>query len=295
MDQEDVEIRPTDSVILVANTEDDFSNLEVQVYDDENGPVNGSFVAVGTFKPGIEIWDLDVLDMLLYNEISAEKKQKTVLKPGSHQDAVMSLDWNSSHRNMLASGSADSTVKVWDITTQKCLYTMTHHNNKVQSVRWNMAETTVLASASFDRTIVVLDGHGVVVGFDVRMNGSNPLFRLDAHTGALWDLQSNAPVCVASKEMNVVRKFVSAVHTRKGDSRLTRMFYVMQVSYLLCHFTRIHHFCSELAGQRYFALWDTSENEAVERLFSSRVHGIQRLRLAVSRHLFNRLISLAKS
>ncbi|CEG49281.1 WD40 repeat-containing protein [Plasmopara halstedii] len=357
MDQEDVEIRPTDSVILVANTEDDFSNLEVQVYDDENGalyvhheinlpafplcmawmdcapvpldpmtgPVNGSFVAVGTFKPGIEIWDLDVLDVLeptatLGGEQSEElrdvaiptkfqrkKNQKTVLKPGSHQDAVMSLDWNSSHRNMLASGSADSTVKVWDITTQKCLYTMTHHNNKVQSVRWNMAETTVLASASFDRTIVVLDGRqpdafskfqlsaevesmawaphnpstvvassedGVVVGFDVRMNGSNPLFRLDAHTGAvssisfsaqipgmlatagvdktvkLWDLQSNAPVCVASKEMNVGELFALSFYP---DSP----------------------FLLGVGGSKgILALWDTSENEAVERLFSSRVHGI---------------------
>jgi periodic tryptophan protein 1 len=313
MDKDDVEIRPTDSVILVANTEEDFSNLEVQVYDDENGalyvhheinlpafplcmawmdcapvpldpttgPVDGSFVAVGTFKPGIEIWDLNVLDVLeptatlggendedlrdvAMPKISKRRKnRKTALKPGSHQDAVMSLDWNSSHRNMLASGSADSTVKVWDVTTQKCLYTMAHHSNKVQSVRWNPAETTVLASASFDRTIVVLDGRqpdafskfqlsaevesiawaphnpstivassedGVVVGFDVRMNGADPLFRFDAHAGAvsaisfsaqvpgllatagvdktvkLWDLKDNAPVCVTSKEMNVVRK-----------------------------------------------------------------------------------------
>lgn len=311
-DKEDIEILPTDAVILVASTEEEFSNLEVHVYDDDNGslyihheinlpafplslawmdcapvpldastgPVDGSFVAIGTFKPGIEIWNLDVLDVLepaatLGGEESDElrdvampkmskrrKNQPVTLKPGSHTDAVMSLDWNSSHRNMLASGSADSTVKVWDITTQTCLYTMTHHTSKVQSVRWNPAETTVLASAAFDRTIVVLDGRqpdafskfslsadvesltwaphnpstivaatedGVVAGFDVRMNGSAPLFRFDAHAGAvsaisfsshipgmlatagvdktvkIWDLLENKPVCITSKEMNVVR------------------------------------------------------------------------------------------
>lgn len=316
LDKEDIEIRPTDAVILVANTEEEFSNLEVQVYDEENGalyvhheinlpafplslawmdcapmplevgkgPVDGSFVAVGTFKPGIEIWNLDVLDVLepsavlggevseelrdvAMPEIAKQKRRKNkdkgvALKPGSHHDAVMSLDWNSSHRNMLASGSADSTVKVWDITTQACLYTMGHHSSKVQCVRWNPAETTVLASAAFDRTIVVLDGRqpdafskfslsadveslawsphtpstivastedGAVVGYDVRMTGSAPLFRFDAHAGAvsaisfsaqipglfatagvdktvkIWDLKDNAPVCVTSKEMNVVR------------------------------------------------------------------------------------------
>ncbi|CAI5703412.1 hypothetical protein KXD40_003679 [Peronospora effusa] len=357
IDKEDVEIRPTDSVILVANTEEDFSSIEVQVYDDENGalyvhheinlpafplcmawmdcapvpldprtgPVDGSFVAVGTFKPGIEIWDLNVMDVLepsatlggeqndklrdvAMPKMSKRRKNcKTVLQPGSHQDSVMALDWNSSHRNMLASGSADSTVKVWDITTQKCLYTMAHHSNKVQSVRWNPAETTVLASASFDRKIVVLDGRqpdafskfqlsaevesiawmphnpstivasaedGVVVGFDVRVNGSTPLFRFDAHASAvsaisfsaqvpglmatagvdktvkLWDLNDNTPVCVTSKEMNVGELFTLSFYQ---DSP----------------------FMLGVGGSKgVLALWDTSENEGVERRFGSRVHGV---------------------
>ena len=58
---------------------------------------------------------------------------------------------------MLASGSADCTVKLWDVTTQTCMHTFTHHTNKVQSVKWNPMESTVLATASFDKRVVVVD------------------------------------------------------------------------------------------------------------------------------------------
>lgn len=36
-----------------------------------------------------------------------------------------------SPRQILASGSADDTVKLWDLTTARCLYTYRHHTNKV--------------------------------------------------------------------------------------------------------------------------------------------------------------------
>lgn len=354
-DREDVEILPTDAVILVANTEEEFSNLEVQVYDDDNGslyvhheinlpafplslawmdcapvpldptkgPVDGSFVAIGTFKPGIEIWDLNVLDVLepsatLGGEVNEElrevalpkqsrrrKNKQVSLKAGSHQDSVMSLDWNSSHRNMLASGSADSTVKVWDITTQACLYTMSHHSNKVQSVRWNPAETTVLASASFDRTIVVLDGRqpdafskfalsaevesitwaphnpstivaatedGMVAGYDVRMNGSAALFSFQAHAGAvsavsfsaqipglfatagvdktvkIWDLKDNAPVCITSKDMNVV--CIALYVCSAGVISFLTCYFYSRANSSPCRSTRILHTCWLSAAPR---------------------------------------------
>ena len=59
------------------------------------------------------------------------KKAKPAYLPGSHEDAVMALSWNKIYRQALASGSADKSVKIWDITTQTCSYTFNHHTDKV--------------------------------------------------------------------------------------------------------------------------------------------------------------------
>mmetsp|Transcript_116431 Transcript_116431/g.228448 ORF Transcript_116431/g.228448 Transcript_116431/m.228448 type:complete len:557 (+) Transcript_116431:33-1703(+) len=200
-DQEDNEIKPNDALLVVAMTEDEFSHLEVQVFSEEGNlfvhhditlpdfPLSlawmdcppfqtadgsqssvGNYIAVGTFSPAIEIWNLDVLDPLEPTailggenpEMQAGKKGKKSKKmsaflPGSHEAAVMGLSWNSTYRQALASGSADTTVKIWDVTTQTCSHTFTHHTDKVQSVSWHPTEAWLLATGAFDKTIGLID------------------------------------------------------------------------------------------------------------------------------------------
>mmetsp|Transcript_33582 Transcript_33582/g.54409 ORF Transcript_33582/g.54409 Transcript_33582/m.54409 type:complete len:547 (-) Transcript_33582:262-1902(-) len=216
-DAADMEILPTDCVLLAARTDEDegVSNLDVYIYEEGESNLyvhhdillpafplalawtdvslnadtpKGSYVIVGSFQPGIEIWNLDMLDAVepsavlggpvrpdtasssdavmedddeaLKRKKKKKKKKKGApeLKEGSHTDAVISLDCNMRHRTVLASGSADTTVKLWDLTKQQCLYTMTHHTDKVQTVSWNPAEATVLLTGSFDGSVAVLDG-----------------------------------------------------------------------------------------------------------------------------------------
>lgn len=129
----ELEILPTDSLLLAAKTEDDISHLEVYVYEPEEENLyvhhdimlpafplclewldfrlgrnagkegGGNYVAVGTFDPEIEIWDLDVIDSMYPDAIlgqQEEGKKKKSKKANSdyHTDAVMSLSWNKLHR-----------------------------------------------------------------------------------------------------------------------------------------------------------------------------------------------------
>ena len=129
-----------------------------------------NFVAVGTMDPDIEVWDLDTVDCMYPNAIlgqggnpkDEEKKKKKKKKSKKandefHVDAVLSLAANRKHRNLLASASADKTVKLWDLNTTKCAKSYSYHTDKVCSLAWHNAEPTVLLSGSYDRTVVAAD------------------------------------------------------------------------------------------------------------------------------------------
>ncbi|KAK0389668.1 hypothetical protein NLU13_3243 [Sarocladium strictum] len=130
----------------------------------------GNYVAIGTMEPDIEIWDLDMIDCMYPSAIlgqgsnpqSGEKKKKKKKKSKKtsdeyHVDAVLSLAANRKHRNLLASASADKTIKLWDLNTATCAKSYTYHTDKVCSVAWHNVEATVLLSGSYDRTVVAAD------------------------------------------------------------------------------------------------------------------------------------------
>ncbi|CAE6445447.1 unnamed protein product [Rhizoctonia solani] len=158
-------------------------------------PQQGNFVAVGTFEPEIEIWSLDVTEAIYPSLIlgrpdksaahvpvplgTGKKKRKQTkareLTSEYHVDAVLGLSWNRAHRNILASASADTTVKIWDLSSGggKALRSYDVHGDKVQSVQWNAAQPEVLLTGSYDHTVRVFDSRdpgkavGAVIGADV--------------------------------------------------------------------------------------------------------------------------------
>ena len=60
-------------------------------------------------------------------------------------------------RNILCSGSADSTIKIWDISSSSCVHTYAVHDGKLQVVRWNPQEEAAVLSGGTDRKINVMD------------------------------------------------------------------------------------------------------------------------------------------
>ena len=204
-EREELQILSTDNILVAAKVEDEVAHLEIYVYEDDadnlyvhhdvmlpaiplcvewidlpvgqaalDSNLKGSYVAVGTFDPDIEIWDLDTIDCMYPNAIlgqggdglkaedNPEKKKKKRKKAKRandqhHVDAVLSLAANRNHRNLMASSSADKTIKLWDLVTTKCAKSYSYHTDKVCSIAWNQKESTCLLSGSYDRTVVVAD------------------------------------------------------------------------------------------------------------------------------------------
>ncbi|KAL8661217.1 MAG: hypothetical protein Q9168_008408, partial [Polycauliona sp. 1 TL-2023] len=205
-EREDLQVLGSDNMVIAAKVEDEVAHLEIYVYEDEvdnlyvhhdimlpaiplcvewldlpvgNGTADvnskGNFVAVGTFDPDIELWDLDTIDSMYPNAILGQGGEETKTENGGdekkkkkrkkskkanddyHVDAILSLAANRQHRNLLASSSADKTVKLWDLTTQKCAKSYSRHTDKVCSIAWHPKEATILLSGSYDRTLVAAD------------------------------------------------------------------------------------------------------------------------------------------
>jgi len=188
-------------------------------------------VAIGSMEPGIEIWDLDVVDQVepaatlggvdaaALAGLSREEKKKLrkraakkgkkgggaaaqqPLRPGSHSGPVLGLSWNSQYRNVLASGSADATVKVWDIAAGRCEHTLTHHTDKVQAVAWNPADAPILLTGAFDRSVALADVRAAAGG------AGPPRWGVSADVEALtW--APHAPTCfLVSTEDGLVAGF----------------------------------------------------------------------------------------
>jgi len=201
-EREELQILPTDNLLLVGKVEDEIAHLEIYVYEDEadnlyvhhdimlpaiplclewlDVPVNpgstiaadarGNFVAIGTTDPDIEIWDLDTVDSMFPNAIlgaggdekarkkkKKKKKKSPVANDEYHVGAVQALAGNRQHRNLLASASADKTVKLWDLTTTKCAKSYGYHTDQVCALAWNPSQATTLLSGSYDRTVVWAD------------------------------------------------------------------------------------------------------------------------------------------
>jgi periodic tryptophan protein 1 len=208
---EDFIIKPTDMIILAAVSEDEeISHLDVFVFEKEaeNMYIHhdymlpsfplcmawfnyvlgssleenkiGNLVAIGTFEPYIEVWDLDVVDQPIpvailggaVNEDDFFSDNKNVeLKPNSHKDSVLGLAWNRIYRNVLASCSADKTVKLWDLANDSCLSTYNIHNDKVQTLTWNPSESSILATGGFDKKVNILDVRNPKSVISTTLNG----------------------------------------------------------------------------------------------------------------------------
>jgi periodic tryptophan protein 1 len=301
-DLDDFTIRTSDALLVTATTEEDVSHLDLHIYEEEDkndyvhhdillptyplclawsgsDPFNieksGNFIAVGTFEPTIEIWNLDVVDCLeptltlggyapvkeddklayispaARRHVRRKRKKKTKkpeLKPGSHTTSVLGLSWNRHHRQILSSCSADNTIKLWDVTKQQCLQTYTYHQDKVQSVKWHPTEANILLSGSFDKTVCILD---------VRHQKPVASWRVSADVESIeWNVHSPKFFLVSTEDGNVACYGTDVpqkpVFTLQAHSKAVSS---------VCVNPGIPDFVATTSLDKSFKLWDISQNQ----------------------------------
>ncbi len=76
-----------------------------------------------------------------------------------HEDKVISVAFDSTY--LIASGSEDRTIKLWDKNTGNLLRSLTGHGDKVYAVAFD--SNSMLASGSVDKTIKLWENQTLVI------------------------------------------------------------------------------------------------------------------------------------
>jgi ribosome assembly protein 4 len=94
-------------------------------------------------------------------------KVRTVTRCSSslngHTEAVLSVSF-SPDGNLLATGSGDTTVRIWDLSSETPKFTLKGHSNWVQHVSWS-PDCQLLVSGGMDTSVRLWNPHkGVPIG-----------------------------------------------------------------------------------------------------------------------------------
>jgi len=337
-DDEDFVLKPSDNLIALGRLTEEAACLEVHVYNAEQGSLfihhdyilptfplvlewldydvadgeKGNFCAMGTMEPSISLWDLDVVDSLepvavLAGAKPMKKKKKIKMMKvetldNGHTDAVLDLAWNKNVRNVLASASADMTVRLWDLSQGKSVSTLSHHTMPVQCISWHPVETQSLLTGSFDNTAAVIDcrsplenvkkwdlegeveralwdtfspfqflastDKGNVYCVDIRQE--KPIFTLSAHEQAATGvaLSSAIPGLLVTTSPDKCMK-VWDIQDGKPTLVLKRHLHMDTLHCVSCN--PDEPFVFAVGGDKDFKVWDIRESAAVRRHFLSRM------------------------
>ncbi|KAJ8614440.1 hypothetical protein CTAYLR_000792 [Chrysophaeum taylorii] len=313
-DWKDVRLGVNDSIFLVGRAEEDGSCVEMHVFDASAGSLyvhhdialpafplalewlslpgmaSTSFVAVGTMLASVEVWNLDVLDPLEPTLALGSADEND--DGGNDDGAVLSLAWNRTAVDCLASGSADAALTLWDLAAQRVARVWSHHSGRVQGLAWHACEVSVLASGGDDSKLAVCDcraadavlgvdlasqiqavvwqtparvlaacDDGAVSCFDPRKFGkrASPLWRLQAHAKSCQGVVVNdiGQMATASLDKSVKLWDLGSPVPHLAKSKTMAAGRLFDV----CFDEHAPHLLAAAGSTGALALWDTSADD----------------------------------
>ncbi|KAI7974679.1 hypothetical protein EIK77_003827 [Talaromyces pinophilus] len=118
------------------------------VNDVQYHPLHSSLI--GTVSDDITLQIIDIRE--------SDTTKAAAVAEGQHRDAINAIAFNPAAETVLATGSADKSIGLWDLRNLKSkLHALECHSESVTSVSWHPFEESVLASASYDRKIMFWD------------------------------------------------------------------------------------------------------------------------------------------
>ncbi|XP_023954971.2 periodic tryptophan protein 1 homolog [Bicyclus anynana] len=276
-DEEDDIIKPDDNLLLVGHVEADASILEVYIYNKEEGsfyvhhdiilpwfplciewlnhdpsdPEPGNLCALGGMDPVIQVWDLDIENCLEpVFKLGQKPNKKKKLKRVGHKDAVLDLSWNRNFNHVLASGSADNTVLLWDLDQGSPHTKLDYFEDKVQSLCFHPLEAQTLLSGA-------CDGRARVT--DCRAADAHKAWSLAPEIErVVWD--SRNPFCFA---MSNNEGKVAYVDCRQDEPLWTISAHGKEVTGLILS-EKVPGLMVTVGADEMLKTWDISSSEAVQ-------------------------------
>ncbi|KYQ88881.1 WD40 repeat-containing protein [Tieghemostelium lacteum] len=98
-------------------------------------------------------------DKTAFREFSENRGDYVVKTFSGHQEGILCAAVSQKENGTLITGSADSTLKVWDITSTRCVGTLEDHGGWVTTCEMINSDNSKLISGSYDKTLKLWDLH----------------------------------------------------------------------------------------------------------------------------------------
>jgi WD repeat-containing protein 17 len=140
-----------------------FTGHHNRVYNVLFNPNMPNICVSGSDDRTIRVWDIQKQGCTPIKVLGGDDVK------GSHTSNVRALAFLPEISWCLISGSWDSTIKLWDIRSGHCMFTMVDHNSDVYGISLHPERPFLYASCSRDTTIRLFSIDGLVSALKIQL------------------------------------------------------------------------------------------------------------------------------